>query len=307
MDKAAFLAERRPVGKFRDGSHSVAEWRESAYLDEETLGNRPASARLGSAKFAHLVSGGDFEAEPKSAEWVRELHAVLSAEQPVPELPGVIISLYGRDYDRVPFLGFTWPFLSAYGARLRSRADESWWRLPLTERAVVTALSDLATGLTEIAHRTLIIDLHEARTAGLLSGATPQARYTDYDERILAEPATSERILAEHPVLARELIRCAGQWLAHSTEVLDRLSADLPSLRAAGLLAGTSAVSALCPGLGDPHGNGRSVTKLEFEDGQALRDPWLRRSPAGCPRRSRRTRRGPPRPAPVRVPRGTAK
>ncbi|MCC6170219.1 MAG: type 2 lantipeptide synthetase LanM family protein, partial [Caldilineaceae bacterium] len=118
--------------------------------------------------------------------------------------------------------------------------------------------------------RTLVLELHVARLQGLLEGDTPEARFDSFVER-LRRPDVALAILAEYPILARQLTLCLDQWVAVSLEFLARLCADWDAIRRTfspgadpGLLV------ELAGGAGDTHRDGRSVMIAAFESGFRL-------------------------------------
>ena len=60
-----------------------------------------------------------------------------------------------------------------------------------------------------------------------------------------------------------------AQWVDSATDLLDRLGADWPRLRAAGLLS-ASGPSGLTGGLSDPHDHGRSVVAVSCRAGRSV-------------------------------------
>src|SRR5262245_7727890 len=131
-------------------------------------------------------------------------------------------------------------------------------------------LPNLFMQLTQVASRTMVLELNVARVEERLRGETPEERFRDFIGR-LREPATSLAILQEYPVLARQLKRCMDYWVCNSMEFLERLCADwdeLKSLMAGGLDPGL--LTSLKGGAGDTHREGRSVMIAEFASGFRL-------------------------------------
>jgi len=132
----------------------------------------------------------------------------------------------------------------------------------------------LAMGLDRVMSmvtRTAVLELNVARLEGRLTGDTPEARFASF-LRDLGDPVRTLRLLAEYPVLARELVTYASNWVAVRAELADRLRADLPDLRRVfGLTAtGLADLVDVRFGAGDSHDGGRSVAVLTFAGGDRL-------------------------------------
>ena len=79
------------------------------------------------------------------------------------------------------------------------------------------------------------------------------------------------RLFEDKPVLLRLLATLARQWLDTSREFVDRLAADLPTIRRDLLRAGAdNRVVAIERDLSDPHNGGRSVHIVRFGDGASI-------------------------------------
>ncbi len=89
-------------------------------------------------------------------------------------------------------------------------------------------------------------------------------------QRFVAEmkAAGLSRLLEAKPGLWRLIATITRQWIDTTRELIERLAADLPSIRA-GLLAGApeTKVAGIDGGLSDPHNGGRSVRIVVFENG----------------------------------------
>ncbi|MEV6823943.1 type 2 lanthipeptide synthetase LanM family protein [Amycolatopsis sp. NPDC051102] len=167
----------------------------------------------------------------------------------------------GADGDRV-FRHAVLPFLAATRSLLVSRvaAAEPVW--PGVE-------TWLCGQLTALAARTFVLELHSAKKAGLLRGATGRDRFVDF-LRLLGSRDHLTGVLTRHPLLARLLAQTCLRTADAVAELLTRFAADHAQLRA-GLLAGSTAeLSELTLGAGDVHSGGRAVAVLGFADGRRL-------------------------------------
>ncbi|MER7211977.1 type 2 lanthipeptide synthetase LanM [Streptosporangium sp. NPDC000239] len=174
--------------------------------------------------------------------------------------------LYGTRYDQVPFCGLVERFADRHRSLLRAKAAA--FEDVLTEDAWDSLTANLIDGLVSVSHQTLIFELNESRTGGLLTGETPEDRYRHYNDHLLGDPSYLAALSGRYPGLGRALLSHAENWLTNSLELLSRLTTDLPLLRRHGWISeGTTTVDALRCGLGDPHDGGRSVTEVAFHGG----------------------------------------
>jgi type 2 lantibiotic biosynthesis protein LanM len=131
-------------------------------------------------------------------------------------------------------------------------------------------LNNLPDALLMRLSRTLVLELHVARLQGLLAGGTPEARFQSFVERLRrADDALA--ILAEYPVLTRQVVLCINQWLETSLEFLERLCADWTTICDCFCPQDNpGALVVLTGGAGDTHRGGRSVMIAEFSSGFRL-------------------------------------
>ncbi|MET7668337.1 type 2 lanthipeptide synthetase LanM family protein [Micromonospora luteifusca] len=117
----------------------------------------------------------------------------------------------------------------------------------------------------------MILEVNVARLEGQLAGETPGERMASFVEQI-RDPEAALRILAEYPVLARELVHCLQTTVNVRAEFVAQFLADLPTLREAfgGGWQGLADIAEVSFGAGDTHRGGRSVAVLTFTDGRKL-------------------------------------
>ncbi|MFI8083201.1 type 2 lanthipeptide synthetase LanM family protein [Kitasatospora sp. NPDC086009] len=167
------------------------------------------------------------------------------------------------------------PFAERALVRLPAVLDPAAHRPGRPGRLDVPALragftARLARRLARIAARTLVLELHTARTGGRLAGTTPQERFRSF-LALTARRDGLAGLLRGYPVLARLLAQtCLDAADAHA-ELLTRFVADRPLL-VAGLLHGTDpgALVAVDSEAGDRHRRGRAVSVLHFANGSAV-------------------------------------
>lgn len=165
------------------------------------------------------------------------------------------------------FLPVMRPFIAAAWASVAARVRTA----PADTAAARTAFEALlGERLTRQAARTLVTELHHARSGGLLSGATPRERFTAFVDGLCA-PGALAGLLARYPVLARMLGETCLNTAAATAELLARYADDRPAL-----------VTELCDGAdpgplvrvdldrGDAHQGGRSVALLRFARGRTV-------------------------------------
>ncbi|MFC9944487.1 type 2 lanthipeptide synthetase LanM family protein [Streptomyces pratensis] len=138
---------------------------------------------------------------------------------------------------------------------------------------------DVARRLALLAARTLVSELHGARTGGGLSGEGPRERFRDF-LRLTGGRAGLASLVTGYPVLARVLAQTAMNAADAFAEMLGRLAADQALLSSSPVLgvrgAGGSAdcgphtLTGVETGTGDSHRGGRSVMLLRFADGTRL-------------------------------------
>ncbi|MFI9116024.1 type 2 lanthipeptide synthetase LanM family protein [Streptomyces venezuelae] len=208
---------------------------------------------------AALVRGGAGEGRPDWAVLAEEAVAAAPREAAVPE----------GEYQGLS--GFEWilrPFTRRAGERLERRVAERDGTL--VDLAAVRADMErqLSGRLARAAARTLVRELHEARTAGRLEGDDERARFRDFLGRTASRHGLTE-LLAGRPVLARILGRAALDAADAMAEMIGRLASDRARLASA-LLAGPGPLVGVEPGAGDGHRGGRSVMLLRFADGTRL-------------------------------------
>ena len=176
-----------------------------------------------------------------------------------------------RQVEDLGFLFIAEPLILDGRERLRAGIEQLQQlrqHVPFEARTVENFfLPNLFMQLSQVASRTMVLELNVARVEGRLRGDTPEERFRDFINQ-LREPATSLAILREYPVLARQLKRCVDYWTRNSLEFLRHLCFDWEELRS--LLSpeqDPGALTGLNGGAGDTHREGRSVMIAEFASG----------------------------------------
>ncbi|MEV4535217.1 type 2 lanthipeptide synthetase LanM family protein [Asanoa sp. NPDC049518] len=124
----------------------------------------------------------------------------------------------------------------------------------------------LSTVLQMVA-RVAVLELNVMRVRDELLGDTPEERFA-YFVRRLADPRFAMELLAEYPVLARELVHVADRWADTRIEFATRLFGDLADISARfPAPGGLGVVGTVEFGVGDTHHGGRSVCVVGFDGG----------------------------------------
>ena len=134
--------------------------------------------------------------------------------------------------------------------------------------------------LSRLLLRPLVVELHAARLAGGLPGATGEERIQSF-EAGLEDPDACLKLLHDYPVLARLAITALADWVDAGVEFLARLARDWEALRRAfGFPAADALVRVNV--LGDRHRGGRAVMAVTFaSDGTSATSSGGSRTAAG--------------------------
>ncbi len=178
---------------------------------------------------------------------------------------------YAPGEEMFGFLDLIQPLIDEACNRLRRGIDEMVQRWPVLPFDLGNIedilLMNLPEPLLMRLSRTMTLELNVARLQGQLQGETPAERFRSFVAG-LRQPGRSLEILAEYPVLVRQLMLVLTRWTDVSLEFLRRLCADWEFIQSAfspeeypGPLA------ELRGGAGDTHRGGRSVMVAEFDSG----------------------------------------
>jgi type 2 lantibiotic biosynthesis protein LanM len=165
----------------------------------------------------------------------------------------------------------------------------AWARNTLTERLRASAIESGVDFVPSPGHplltpepapllamikRVLVLELNIARVHGELCGRGPADRFACFC-RGLRQPATALALLAEYPVLARELVNHLRQWVDTRVEFVNRLRTDLVPLREAFAIPREVSLDQLDVTFdaGDRHRGGRTVAVVSFGDTAVVYKP----------------------------------
>lgn len=286
--KAATLKERVAKSAARDevtppgnGASAQAQHRLERWLssypfegDRTRFAERLSSDGISEGKLLDLLDAPEGEQESEEAgelPWVEEFitaYESLHYSQTASHAP----SLLGDGYTEL---------LSAFRPlilRGRERLIEGLEGLrkevpnsPLDPRELaVLEIPRLATQLTEMVDKTMVLELNVARLRGLLEGDTPEDRFQSFAQRMTA-PANTVELLQEYPVVARQAIECVDRWVSASLEFARHLSQDWEKIKQHFFHEEVPArLTGLRSDAGDQHRGGRTVRTLEFDSGHKL-------------------------------------
>ncbi|MER7466516.1 type 2 lanthipeptide synthetase LanM family protein [Streptomyces sp. NPDC097981] len=243
--------------------------------------SRPASWSLGDTEgFAARLAGlgvaedvayalaaetpGRLAARTAEPQWARYIGQTVAAAPARAGLPAPT----APDADGAAvFLPALRPLIGSAWAEAAARIDLADGELAAVRTAFEERLGDR---LIRQSARTLVRELHRARTEGLLAGETPRERFAAFLALLAARQGLAE-LFTRYPVLARMLGQSCGHAASATVELFDRFAADRPEI-VAGLLHGRDPgpLVRVDLGRGDLHQGNRSVALLRFADGSTV-------------------------------------
>ncbi|MBI2839886.1 MAG: type 2 lantipeptide synthetase LanM [Acidobacteria bacterium] len=290
-DRAAYLHEARDGAALSSTGSTdatrVDEWKAAGFLDDAMLSRKLDGLGLDRTAFARLISARpSFEYCDESAE------CEVYWERPDAGAPGWQQILWAilQEWDRRmesadaelfasgDFVGTLRPFVNGAWSRLRALMPALPAGLTIDLDAVGAQVRRvLALRLLRVCQRTLVLELNVARLDERLRGATPDERYHDYVDRLLAAPGEWRRIFSEYQVLGRLIGEYILRWLESTAELLQRLAADWEALGRRILQTQSEMrLVAVTGGLSDEHRGARTVWILSLAPGIDDATPPLR-------------------------------
>ncbi|KOU23644.1 hypothetical protein ADK52_17110 [Streptomyces sp. WM6372] len=208
-------------------------------------------------------------AEPQWARSIERMVAGAPVELPAGRPAGRPAGLgAAADADGAAvFLPALRPLIASAWAEAGARLDLDDGELAAVRQAFEERLGDR---LIRQSARTLVRELHRARTEGLLAGETPRERFADFLARLGTRRGLAE-LFTRYPVLGRMLGQACGHAASATAELFERFAADRAEI-VAGLLHGTDpgALVRVDLGRGDVHQGNRSVALLRFAGGATV-------------------------------------
>ena len=285
--KAATLAERiaeiqpRPQNSNRpietpSARRKLEKWRSQPPFDTgDYLSRRLALDGIVEDQLLAFLSQAGCEADmaPDKAkpEWVQSLARAFSeSSQPEPT------SIFSLPYfqENAGFLRAVQPITDEAAERLRVgvyRLNPAGTQLPFDADAVPGIFfPNLGARLLAMLNRTMVLELNIARLEGRLEGNSSKERFESF-LLLLRDRDFSLNLLREYPVLARQIMICADQWIAFSLEFLQSLCTDWAGIQDIFSPGGHPGALVEVNGtVGDRHRGGRSVLICRFDSGFQL-------------------------------------
>ncbi len=250
------------------GQRRLGRWRsQPPYDSESTLDQRLAQLGIDQARLVEILGESAESLQQRLVQppaWLAELAEAYAQ-------PSAAFADPPPGEEMLGFLELVQPLVDRACERLATGIGEliaQWPALPFDPETIEDVLlMNLPDPLLARLGRTMVLELNVARLKDLLEGDTPAERFRSFIEG-LRQPDRSIAILAEYPVLARQLAICISRWAEVSLEFLGRLCADWEAIRA-GLSPGNDpgVLVELAGGAGDTHRGGRSVMVARFESG----------------------------------------
>jgi type 2 lantibiotic biosynthesis protein LanM len=271
-------SEAESAGEF------LREWRAQAPFQSDSLfARRLAKDGLTEEDLVHILAAPAErlrDAADDPPRWLYELsQAFSSSEAGETRASALPHELAGAQ--SAAFLNAVTPLTARFRARLGEGIEALIRQHPEAPFDAPTVLellyANVPAHLLGMISRTMVLELNVARLQGLLEGETPEERFAGFAAR-LRERHLSVALLAEYPVLARQLVTALEQWADSSIEFLTRLCADRQELFSLFQVGDGARLSEVETGLGDAHRGGRSVVRVRFDAGPQL--IYKPRSPA---------------------------
>lgn len=230
-----------------------ARWRK--LLGAVTFHTRLDIDGCSESQFKAALAYGNTTAGFEIPNWARELDAVVLTS---PTSAG-----------NLGLAAFVEPFVARASSNIKAFLDSERTILCNHESLLDNASKELRTRLTNLAVKTLVLELNAYRLLGRLDGDTPEARFDAFCCR-LADPAVRNEMHLEYPVLCRSLLLAAEQWTVAMKECVTHAHADAPLIRER-FFKHLPPLSLIRVGsaLGDQH-RGRAVRLVEFSDGATV-------------------------------------
>ncbi|MFL6334562.1 MAG: type 2 lanthipeptide synthetase LanM family protein [Pyrinomonadaceae bacterium] len=276
LRSGALAVGREAKSEAESAGEFLREWRAQAPFQSDSLfAQRLAQDGLTETDFVHILAAPAErlrDAIPAPPRWLCELsQAFLSTDARETQAPGLPPELAGAQ--STAFLNAVTPLAIHFRARLSENIHALVRRRPEAPFDAATVLdllyANVPAQLLGMISRTMVLELNVARLQGLLEGDTPAERFAGFAAR-LRESEVALALLAEYPVLARQLVLALEQWADSCLEFLARLCADRRELCRLFQIGEAARLSEVEGGLGDAHRGGRCVIRVRFDTGHQL-------------------------------------
>lgn len=266
-DRARYLSERvrGAPSEPRERVEVPTRWKREAFHDGESFDRYLRAHGTTEGQVAHaLEHRDDALLGEELPAWAEELRRAVDRAPDEETRTHDTAVLFGASHTPAPFDSLPARFSDPAVEHLRAASHGELVPGSSLEQDLRSALT---TRLLNLALRSLITELHRAREHGELRGDSPEARYLDFDRRVLQDPEHLSRFFLEHPVLGRLLGEAALTWHTGMADLFSALAADRPDLAARGWIASPETpLVALKADAGDTH-EGHSVAICTFACG----------------------------------------
>jgi len=248
------------------------DWRLQAPFDTDSFfAQRLTTTGITEDELLHILgepAGAIRDRFPTTPSWLRQLANAFS-QHPAPDSTSI-----PNTTDKISaarFLGLVEPLIRQSQFHLRERIrtlTRARAFIPFdSDRVVDLLFPGLLSQLTLILGRTMTLELNVARLRKVLSGDTPEKRFESFLE-LIQRHDVAIALLREYPVMARQLVLAANNWLNVSLEFLDRLCTDWPAVCSTfSPEADPGQLVELISNVGDSHRGGRTVVIAKFASG----------------------------------------
>ncbi|MFF2444983.1 type 2 lanthipeptide synthetase LanM family protein [Priestia megaterium] len=138
-----------------------------------------------------------------------------------------------------------------------------------TQTFLISLINSLSTTLTQIALRSIVLELHIAKLKEELSGETPEERFQYFIKNTFNNINNLKSFYAEYSVLTRLLSLKTNFFVVNTKKFIDRYSQDFDEMESYFHLYNEK-ISTITTDLGDTHQQGNTVVKINYESGKQL-------------------------------------
>ena len=253
-------------------SYRAHQWQEQMPFEQTAiLERRLAVDDLSSSEFARLLAEPLTELRQRlnsEPEWLTRARESFRTADPNDCDP---LEQTPADGQLFGFLYAVKPLMKEATAKLRQgiqQLTENHENVPFDPETVDDLLWNyLPNHLITMLLRSFILELNARRMQGELTGETPQDRFHLFVQK-LRDPAFAERLLADYPVLLRQVVEYLERAVVTGLEFLEHLCTDYLALSERFSPAeNPGLLRELSDDVGDSHQGGRFVRIAQFESG----------------------------------------
>jgi len=188
------------------------------------------------------------------------------------ELGATLTDLYASTHIPSPrLLAWVAPLVFSATTRLEAKSR----KIPVSNRASVNSLLDHIRNtlplpaLVRLTYRPLLIDLHNNREQGTLSGHTSEDRFTSYID-LLQNSKYRETLWGKYPVINNRCAEILENWLTNSFNFIKNYIADIDNVVGQFALLPDQQISSITANIGDPYRLGQQVIIIKYISGDGI-------------------------------------